>query len=134
MQRCSGGCVNRRARRLAQAPLHLSCRQIMTRLSYLSSKTEVRESKIHGLSLFAIADIAKEELVAVKGRHIADGKTLRQQITPGLGPLELQIDDDLFIAPVSDEDCELSILYSNHSCEANLSLRGEITFVATPDI
>ena len=106
----------------------------MTRLSYLSSKTEVRESKIHGLSLFAIADIAKEEIVAVKGRHIADGKTLRQQITPRLGPLELQIDDDLFIAPVSDEDCELSILYSNHSCDANLSRRGEITFVVTRDI
>src|SRR5881275_3316737 len=70
---------------LAQAPLHLSCRQIMRRLSYVSPKTEMRESKIHELGLFAIADIAKDESVPVKGGHIADGKTLRQQITPRLG-------------------------------------------------
>jgi hypothetical protein len=35
----------------------------MTRLSYLSPKTEVRKSKIPGLGLFAIADIAKDEIV-----------------------------------------------------------------------
>jgi hypothetical protein len=40
----------------------------MLPLSYLSPKTEVRESKIHGRGLFAIADIAKDEIVAVKGR------------------------------------------------------------------
>jgi hypothetical protein len=44
------------------------------------AKTEVRESKIRRLGLFAIADIAKEEIVAVKGGHIANGKTLRQQL------------------------------------------------------
>ena len=87
----------------------------MIPLSYLSPKTEVRESKIHGRGLFAIADIPKNEIVAVKGGHIVDRKTLRQQITPRLGPVEIQIDDDLFIAPVSDEECESSMLYSNHS-------------------
>src|SRR5438876_11349582 len=49
----------------------------MTRLSYRSPKTEVRESKIHGRGLFATADIAKDEIVAVKGGHIVDRKTLR---------------------------------------------------------
>jgi hypothetical protein len=48
--------------------------------------------------------------------------------------VEIQIDDDLFIAPVTDEDRELSMLYSNHSCDANLGIRGEITFVAIRDI
>ena len=106
----------------------------MIPLSYLSPKTEVRESKIHGRGLFAIADIAKDEIVAVKGGHIVDGKTLREKITPRLGPVEIQIDDDLFIAPVTDEERELSMLYSNHSCDANLGIRGEITFVAMRDI
>ena len=101
----------------------------MTPLSYRSPKTEVRESQIHGRGLFAIADIAKDEIVAVKGGHIVDGKTLRE-ITPVLGPVEIQIDDDLFIAPVTDEERELSMLYSNHSCDPNLGMRGEITFVA----
>ena len=99
-------------------------------MSYLSPKTEVRESKIHGRGLFATADIAKDEIVAVKGGHIVDRKTLRERITPRLGPVEIQIDDDLFIAPVTDEERELSMLYSNHSCNANLGMRGEITFVA----
>ena len=106
----------------------------MTPLSYRSPKTEVRESKIHGRGLFATADIAKDEIVAVKGGHIVDGETLRREITPRLGPVEIQIGDDLFIAPATREERELSMLYSNHSCDANLGMRGEITFVAMRDI
>ncbi len=106
----------------------------MIRLSYRSPKTEVRKSKIHGQGLFATADIAKDEIVAVKGGHIVDRKTLREKITPRLGPVEIQIDDDLFIAPATDEERGLSMLYSNHSCDANLGIRGEITFVAMRDI
>jgi uncharacterized protein len=106
----------------------------MVPLSYLSPKTEVRDSKIHGRGLFAMADIAKDEIVAVKGGHIVDRKTVREKITPRLGPVEIQIGDDLFIAPVSDEERELSMLYSNHSCDPNLGMRGEITFVAMRDL
>jgi hypothetical protein len=106
----------------------------MIALSYCSPKTQVRESRIHGRGLFAVADIAKNEIVAVKGGHVVDGKTLREKITPRLGPVEIQIDDDLFIAPVTEEERELSMLYSNHSCNPNLGVRGEITFVATRDI
>ena len=106
----------------------------MLPLSYRSPKTEVRESKIHGRGLFAMADIAKDEVAAVKGGHIVDRKTLHEKITPRLGPVEIQIDDDLFIAPVTDEEREFSMLYSNHSCNANLGMRGEITFVAMRDI
>src|SRR5260370_20826542 len=106
----------------------------MMPLSYLSLKTEVRESKIHGRGLFATADIAKDEIVAVKGGHIVDRETLRGEITPRLGPGEIQIDDHPFIAPVTNEEREGSMLYSNPSCDANLGMRGEITFVAARDI
>ncbi len=106
----------------------------MLPLSYRSPKTEVRESKIHGRGLFAKASIAKDDVVAVKGGHIVDRETLRREITPRLGPVEIQIDDDLFIAPVNDEERELSMLYSNHSCDPNLGMRGEITFVVMRDI
>jgi uncharacterized protein len=104
------------------------------RVSYFSPKTEVHESKIHGRGLFAIADIVKDEIVAVKGGRIVDRKTLREKITPRLGPVEIQIDDDLFIAPVIEQERELSMLYLNHSCAANLGMRGAITFVAIRDI
>jgi hypothetical protein len=106
----------------------------MIRFSFLSPKTDVRDSRIHGRGLFAISDIAKDEIVAVKGGHIVDRKTLREKIVPRLGPVEIQIDDNLFIAPVTDEERGLSMLYSNHSCDANLGMRGEITFVAIRDI
>ena len=85
-----------------------------------SPKTEVLESKIDGRGLFATADIAKNEIVAVKGGHIVDRQTLREKITPVAWPVEIQIDYDLFIAPVTEEERELSMLYSNHSCDPNL--------------
>jgi uncharacterized protein len=105
----------------------------MLPLSYRSLKTQVRESKIHGRGLFAITDMTKNEIVAVKGGHIISREELRE-ITPRLGPVEIQIDDHLFIAPVTEEERESSMLYSNHSCDANLGIRGEITFVAMRDI
>ena len=102
-------------------------------LSYRSPKTEVRESPIHGHGLFAIAPILKNEIVAVKGGHIINREQLGA-ITAELGPVEIQIGDDLFIAAVSMGEREASMLYSNHSCDANLGMRGEITFVALRDI
>ena len=106
----------------------------MPPLSYRSPKTEVRESKIHGRGLFAKADIARGEIVAIKGGQIVDRETLQRDVTPRLGPVEIQIDDDLFIAPVNADERELSMLYSNHSCDPNIGLLGEITFVAMRDI
>jgi uncharacterized protein len=106
----------------------------MIQLSYRSPKAEVRDSKIHGRGLFAVTDIAKGEIVAVKGGHIVDRKTLREKIMPVLGPVEIQISDDLFITPATEQERELSMLYSNHSCDPNLGMRGEITFVAMRDI
>jgi hypothetical protein len=94
----------------------------------------MRESPIHGRGLFAVGGFGKGEIVVVKGGHIVDRETLRREITPKLGPVEIQIGDDLFIAPVTAEERELSMLYSNHSCDANLGMRGEITFVAMRDI
>lgn len=118
-----------RERRL-QSPKHYPVHP----LSYRSPKTEVRASPIHGRGLFATADIVKDEIVVVKGGHIIDSKFLREQVTPTIGPVEIQIDDDLFIAPVAADEREASMLYSNHSCDANLGIRGEITFVAMRNI
>lgn len=106
----------------------------MLPLSYRSPKTEVRQSAIHGRGLFATDKIDQGEVVLVKGGRIVNRETLRRDITPKLGPVEIQIGDDFFIAPATAEERELSMLYSNHSCDANLGMRGEITFVAMRDI
>jgi SET domain-containing protein len=102
-------------------------------LSWRSPKTEIRHSPIHGRGLFAMSDIAKDEIVCVKGGHIVIRERLRE-INERLGPVEIQIADELYIAPVTQEEREGSMLYSNHSCDANLGIRGEVTFVAIRDI
>ena len=105
----------------------------MIPLSYRSPKTVVQESPIHGRGLFAAAAIAKGEIVAVKGGHVIDGATLRR-LQPTLGPAEIQVADDLFICPVTEDEREGSMIFSNHSCEPNIGVCGEITFVALRDI
>ena len=69
----------------------------------------------------------------IKGGHIVSRQQL-PEINARLGPVEIQIGDDLFIAPVTVEEREGSMLYSNHSCDANLGVRGNIVFVAVRDI
>jgi SET domain-containing protein len=105
----------------------------VTNLTYRSPKTEPRPSPIHGTGLFARQDIAAGEIVAIKGGRIL---TRRQwaAVEPELGPAEIQIADDFFIAPERQEEREGSMLYSNHSCEPNAALQGQIVFVAMRDI
>lgn len=93
----------------------------------------MKQSAIDGRGLFAAAEIAKGEIVCVKGGHIIDRAKL-SELQPTLGPAEIQIADDLFIAPVRLEEREGSMIFSNHSCAPNLGVRGEITFVAMRDI
>ena len=103
------------------------------RMSYLSPKTEVRESPIGGRGLFAAAPIAVGELVAVKGGHVFDRTTL-ERIAPRLGPAEIQIAENLFIGPLDSSEREGSMIFSNHSCQPNLGVAGQILFVAMRDI
>ena len=101
----------------------------MANLSYLSPKTEVRESPIHGQGLFAIASIVKGEVVCVKGGYIFNRQTLNA-VAPSLGPAEIQIGNDLFIGPLRSEERNGSMIYSNHSCDPNIGVQGQIIYVA----
>lgn len=98
-------------------------------LSYRSPKTAVRPSPIHGRGLFAIAPIDRHEVVAVKGGHIITVEEI-EEVRLRLGPAEIQVEDSLFIGPRTEEERDGSMIYSNHSCEPNLGLAGQITFVA----
>jgi len=102
-------------------------------MSYRSPKTVVRESLIQGRGLFAAAPIASGEIVAVKGGHVFHRETL-QRIAPELGPAEIQIGEDLFIGPLDASEREGSMIFSNHSCEPNLGVAGQVIFVAMRDI
>lgn len=98
------------------------------KLSYISPKAAVKESPIHGRGLFAIEAIEVGEVVCVKGGAIFDRKRLGE-LSARLGPSEIQIADDLFIGPLQEGEREGSMIFSNHSCEPNLGVRGQIVFV-----
>ncbi|MCZ6671589.1 MAG: SET domain-containing protein-lysine N-methyltransferase [Verrucomicrobia bacterium] len=101
----------------------------MNDLSYRSPKTEVRDSPIHGKGLFAKQTFAVGEVVAVKGGHILPKKVwtiLEQQ----LGPAEIQVAEGLFIAPTRQKQRDGCMLYTNHSCDPNIAIQGQIVFIA----
>jgi uncharacterized protein len=102
-------------------------------LTYRSPKTEVRPSPIHGTGLFAAQAIATGEIVAVKGGHMLT-RAQWTALEPTLGAAEIQIADDLFIAPVRPDHRHGSMLYTNHSCDPNLAIQGQIVLVAMRDI
>lgn len=105
----------------------------MAGLSFLTSKVTVRPSPIHGRGLFAVERVAAGELVAIKGGHIFDRAT-RDGLQPRLGPAEVQVADGLFIGPVTEDEREGAMLFSNHSCDPNIGVQGQIVFVALRDI
>lgn len=105
----------------------------MGNLSYISPKAIVRESSIQGRGLFAREPIAKGEIVCIKGGRIFNRETLRE-VAQSLGPAEIQIAEDLFIGPLTEQEREGSMIFSNHSCEPNIGVQGQIVFVAMRDI
>ena len=102
-------------------------------LSFRSAKTEVRPGPIHGRGLFAKLPVAAGEIVAVKGGHILSAGAW-QELERQLGPAEIQIADDLFIAPVDPASRDGSMIFSNHSCDPNIGIQGQVVFVAMRDI
>jgi SET domain-containing protein len=101
--------------------------------SYRSPKTVVKESPIQGRGLFAREAIARGEVVAVKGGSIFTRATLRA-LAPALGPAEIQVGEDLFIGPLTADEREDSMIFSNHSCAPNIGVEGQIVFVALRDV
>ena len=101
--------------------------------SWFNPKTEKRSSSIQGRGLFARDAIARSEIVAVKGGAIMDSASLAR-VREKVSPAEIQIEDGLYIAPRSADEVEANILCLNHSCNPNIGVRGQISFVAMRDI
>jgi hypothetical protein len=102
-------------------------------LSYITPKAVVRESLIHGRGLFAAEAFRTGEIVCVKGGYVFT-RTKLLDIQPVLGPAEIQIGEDLFIGPLHPEERDGGMIYSNHSCDPNIGVQGQIVFVALRDI
>lgn len=102
-------------------------------ISFRSGKTEVRESPIHGQGLFAREDLAKNEIIAIKGGHIVT-QTQWAELEPVMDGSEIQICPDMFITPVDRNTRAGGMLYINHSCDPNAAISGQIVYLAMRDI
>jgi hypothetical protein len=98
-------------------------------LSYLSPKAAVKNSPIEGRGLFATGEFQPREIVCVKGGYVFNRAEL-SEIAAVLGPAEIQIADGLFIGPRHVEEWEGGMIFSNHSCDPNIGVQGQIVFVA----
>jgi SET domain-containing protein len=105
----------------------------MADLTYRSPSTEVRASPIHGRGLFARVDIARGEIVAVKGGYVLT-RPQWAALQPGLGPAEIQLTEDLVIAPVDQAERHGCMLYVNHCCDPNVAIQGQIVLVTMRDV
>lgn len=105
----------------------------MPNLSYRSPKTVVNDSRIHGRGLFAREPIAQGEIVAIKGGYVFDAAGLAEA-QESLGPAEIPVADGFYIGPLADHERDGGMIFSNHSCDPNIGVQGQIVFVALRDI
>jgi uncharacterized protein len=102
--------------------------------SWTSPKTQRGvQSKIAGKGFFATDFIKKGEVLAIKVGHVVDEATLRSH-EGVVNDSQIQITDDLYLAPLSDEEMLGSMVYFNHSCEPNAGIQGQVLLVAMRDI
>ena len=101
--------------------------------SYKSPKTEVRESAINGIGRFAIEHINKGEIVVIKSGHIVSAEELKENESI-IKYSEMQIADNFYLAPLSEEEFAETMAFLNHSCEPNLGILGNIITIAIRDI
>lgn len=99
--------------------------------SYVSPRTRVSRSQIHGQGMFASQPIRSGEIVCIKGGHI-----LRKSEIYSSGSINsyLPLDDEFYLGARNEDEEPLVKLVINHSCSPNCGMRGEITIVAMRDI
>jgi len=97
--------------------------------TYRSPKIEVRSDTLAGRGVVAIADIDKDEIVAIKAGNIIKREEL-EQVTAEAGDMALQIEDDFYLAPRNPDEVEDMSVFINHSCDPNVGFRGQVVYVA----
>ena len=101
--------------------------------TWRSPKIRVSDDTLAGRGVVAIADIEKDEIVAIKAGNIITRDEL-EQATVNAGDMALQIDDGFYLAPRCPEEVDEMSVFINHSCDPNVGFRGQVVYVAMRDI
>jgi uncharacterized protein len=102
--------------------------------SYISPKAvKGRPSGIEGRGLIAVASIAKDEIVAIKGGHLVDTAALNA-LPERLRNSDIQVADGFHLVALDEAEYEPVMLFINHSCEPNVGFAGNIVLVAMREV
>ncbi|HEY6276488.1 MAG TPA: SET domain-containing protein-lysine N-methyltransferase [Streptosporangiaceae bacterium] len=102
--------------------------------SYITPKaSKGQPSAIEGRGIVAVAPIARDEIVAIKGGHIVDTATLHT-LPERLQNSDVQIADGFHLVALDEAEYEPVMLFINHSCEPNVGFAGNVILVAMRDI
>ena len=101
--------------------------------TYISPKTIVKKSDKGGKGFFAKENILKGEILAIKDGHIVTSdKAL--ELDKKIGDYSLQISDEFYICPGTKEEIEDVVIFINHSCDPNVGMDGQISYIAMRNI
>jgi SET domain-containing protein len=101
--------------------------------SWRAGSVERRAGGIHGVGLFAVEDINKNDLLAVKAGKIVDEATVIEKAEVINGS-QHQIEKNLFITGLTPEEVDRTLIGYNHSCAPNAYISGQIELRAMRDI
>ncbi len=101
--------------------------------SYRSPAMEIRDSAISGRGAFARVPIPAEHIVAIRTGSVVDYMEARTR-DANIGGFSMQVEPGYFLCPDSKADAEDVAIYLNHSCDPNVGIRGQLTFVALRNI
>ena len=101
--------------------------------SYYSPKVRISHSKLHGIGVFAIEPITKNEIVSVRIGPIVTLEETKN-IENNVGDYNFQLSENLFIAARTNDEREQLGLRVNHGCNPNVGVFGQVCIVAMREI
>jgi uncharacterized protein len=86
---------------------------------------ERRGGGIEGVGIFATKNIEKDDLIAIKGGRIIN-RTTYDKYAEVINGSHHQIEDGLYLAGITPEEVNQTLIGYNHSCEPNSYVSGQI--------
>ena len=101
--------------------------------SYRSPVYEIRVSRIHGRGAYSLEPIRKGEILAIRSGSVVNYDEARRRDST-LGGFSMHVERGFFLCPDDLDNVDEIGVFFNHSCQPNVGIRNQITFVALRDI
>ena len=98
-----------------------------------SDSVKRRNGGVQGVGLFAVKDIAEDELIAVKAGKLVNETTIIK-FADVINGSHIQIEPSLFLTGLTPEEVNDTLIGYNHSCSPNAYISGQIELRAMKNI